>query len=71
MKIMTKSFVFRFVSAVMALLLLFTVFASFGVVKAQADVGYVPTSEGDGIIDVYYLFDYYPEIGNTKMALAF
>lgn len=52
----------------MALLLIFGAFASLGAVKAQAAIGYIPAPQGDGIIDVYYLFDYYPEIGNTEMA---
>ena len=65
---MTKSFATRLVSAVMALLMIFIAFASFGAIKAQADIGYVPAPYSDGVIDIYYLFDYYPEIGNTKMA---
>ena len=68
MKKMTKSFAPRLVSALMALLLFFTAFASFGGIKVQAAIGYVPAPEGDGVTDVYYLFDYYPEIGNADMA---
>lgn len=68
MKKVKKLSTSRLVSAAMALLLIFTVFASFGAIKANAVVGYVPPSDGDGVIDVYYLFDYYPEVGNTKMA---
>ena len=68
---MSKSFAPRLVSALMALLLFFTAFASFGVLKADAAIGYVPAPEGDGVTDIYYLFDYYPEIGNTDMANSY
>lgn len=68
MKNTKKLFTSRLVCAAMAMLLLFAAFASLGAVKAQAAIGYIPAPEGDGITDVYYLFDYYPEIGNTEMA---
>ncbi len=60
----------RLVSALMALLLFFTAFASFGIVKAEAATEQTNYSSGYAG-DIYYFYDLYPTLKPTDVETYF